>query len=413
MNMHRVVVTGMGVVSPLGNSIDEMWNNIQNGNTGIAPIKRFDTQNYKVSLAAEVKSFDPLQYLKNKELKRLDLYSQYAIFAAGEAISMSGLHKDILSKESTGVIVGTGMGGISTIEKQSILLHEKGPGKVNFLTIPMLLSSIAAGNIAIKFGIKGICTSIVTACATGTNCIGEAFRNIQHGYSDIIVAGGSEASITPIAIAGFTELTALSTETDFTRASIPFDKDENGFVMGEGAGMLILEELNHALKRNANIYGEIIGYGTNCDAYHITSPNPNGQEAARAIRMALKDGNVKLQDVSYINAHGTSTSHNDITETLAIKEVFGNFAYKIPVSSTKSMTGHLLGAAGALEAIITIKSLCDGFVPPTVGLKIPNVECDLDYVPYKGFKKDIKIALSNSFGFGGHNAVLCIRKWEG
>lgn len=413
MDERRVVVTGMGVVSPLGNSIDEMWNNIQAGNTGIAPIERFDTQNYKVSLAAEVKSFDPLQYIKSKELKRLDLYSQYAIYAAGEAINMSRLHKDMLNKESTGVIVGSGMGGISTIEDQSVLLHQKGPGKVNFLTIPMLLSSIAAGNIAIKYGAKGICTSIVAACATGTNCIGEAFRNIQHGYSDIIITGSSEASITPIAIAGFTELTAISTETDPTRASIPFDRDENGFVMGEGAGILILEELNHALKRNANIYGEIIGYGTNCDAYHITAPNPNGEGAANAIRMALKDGNVNLEEVSYINAHGTSTPHNDIPETLAIKEVFGNLAYKIPISSTKSMTGHLLGAAGALEAIITIKSLCDGFVPPTVGLKNPHVECDLNYVPHKGFKKDMKIALSNSFGFGGHNAVLCMRKWEG
>lgn len=413
MDRRRVVVTGMGVVSPLGNSIDEMWENILVGNIGIAPITRFDTQDFKVSLAAEVKSFDPSSYLKGKELKRLDLYSQYAICAASEAINMSGLHEDMLNKESTGVIVGTGMGGISTVENQSVLLHEKGPGKINFLTIPMLLSSIAAGNIAIKFGIKGICTSIISACATGANCIGEAFRNIQHGYSDIIIAGGSEASITPIAIAGFTELTAISTETDSERASIPFDQDENGFVMGEGAGILVLEELNHAIKRKAKIYGEIIGYGTNCDAYHITAPNPKGEGAAKAIRMALKDGKVELKDVEYINAHGTSTPHNDIPETLAIKEVFGKYAYNIPVSSTKSMTGHLLGAAGALEAIITMKSLCDGFVPPTVGLKNPNIECDLNYVPTKGFKKDMKIALSNSFGFGGHNVVLCMRKWEG
>ncbi len=333
--------------------------------------------------------------------------------AACEAVETSGIDLDKVDKHRLGVMVGSGIGGLGTIEEQVIKMYDKGPSKVAPLFIPMAIINMAAGHIAIKFGARGTCTSTVTACATSTNCIGEAFRNIKHGYSDIIIAGGSEASVTKIGIAGFTSLKALSTSDDPKRASIPFDADRHGFVMGEGAGILILEELEHALNRNAEIYAEIVGYGSTCDANHITAPLTDGEGARLAMTAAMEEGGVDKNDITYINAHGTSTGANDSSETAAIKDLFGERAYDIPVSSTKSMTGHLLGATGAVEAIASIKALIDNFVPPTVGYKVPDEGLDLNYVPNKGIEKEMKYALSNTLGFGGHNAVLCIKKWEG
>lgn len=414
MEAKRVVVTGMGAVTPLGNTAGEFWENIKNGVVGIDHITKVNTENYKVKLAAEVKGFNPEKYIEKKETKRMDLFSQYGIYAAGEAIADAGLSEDIVKEnDRVGVIVGSGIGGLNTMEEQIIKLSEKGPGRVGPLFIPMAIGNMAAGNISIKFGITGICTSIVTACSCATNCIGEAFRNIKHGYSDVILAGGTEASVTGIGLAGFTSLTALSLSEDPKRASIPFDKERNGFVMGEGAGVLVLEEYEHAKKRNAKIYAEIVGYGTNGDAYHMTSPRPDGSGAAKAMALAVKEAGIEKEQIDYINAHGTSTPPNDSGETQAIKTAFGSHAYNLAVSSTKSMTGHLLGAAGAVEAIICANALKDGFMPPTMGLQVPDENCDLNYVPNKGIEKDLNYVLSNSFGFGGHNAVLCMKKWEG
>jgi 3-oxoacyl-[acyl-carrier-protein] synthase II len=408
----RVVVTGLGAVTPVGNDVETFWNNIKSGTHGIDFIKCFDTENFKAKLAAEVKDFDPIKYIDKKEAKRMDRFCQFALASAIQAVGDSKLDLEKVDKERFGVIVGSGIGGIGTIEKEQTKLLEKGPGRVQPLFIPIIISNMAAGNIAIKFGAEAICTTVVTACATGTNSIGEAYRAIQNDLADIMIAGGTEASITPLAIAGFTSLTALSKSTDPDRASVPFDKERDGFIMGEGAGILILESLEHAQERGATIYGEVVGYGSTCDAYHITAPDSEGKGAARAMEVAIKEAGINKEEVSYINAHGTSTPINDKVETAAIKRAFGEIAKDIPVSSTKSMTGHLLGAAGAIEAIICVKALGEGFIPPTVGYKVQDEECDLDYVPNEGRSVDIKYAMSNSLGFGGHNAVILLKKWS-
>lgn len=409
---NRVVITGMGAITPIGNDAKDFWNGIKEGKCGINEITAFDTADYKAKLAAEVKGFKVEDYIDKREARRMDKYCQFAMVAADEAVKDAGLNIEELDSERLGVMVGSGIGGIATIEEQHKKLMEKGPKRISPFFIPMIISNMAAGNIAIKFGAKGICTTVVTACATGTHSVGEAFHNIRNGMSDVIIAGGSESSITPLSVAGFDALTALSTSTDPKRASIPFDKERDGFVMGEGAGILVLESLEHALKRNAKIYAEIVGYGATCDAYHITSPAPEGEGAARAMKLAIKDADIKEEEISYINAHGTSTPYNDKFETAAIKGVFGKKAYEIPISSTKSMTGHLLGAAGAIEAIICAKALEEGFVPPTVGLTEKDEECDLDYVPNVGREQELKYVLSNSLGFGGHNAVIVLKKWN-
>ncbi len=408
----RVVITGMGAVTPIGNTAQEFWENAKKGTLGIDFITKFDTTDYKVKIAAEVKGFNPEDYMAGKETKRMDIFCQFAIGAATQAVEDSGLNLNDIDKRRFGVIVGGGIGGLGSIEAQVIKNTEKGPSRVAPLFIPSALVNMAAGNIAIKYGAKGVCTSVVTACAASNNSIGEAFRSIKHGYSDIMIAGGAESSITKIGIAGFTSLKALSETNIPERSSMPFDKERNGFVMGEGAGILILEELEMAKKRGAKIYGEIIGYGTNCDAYHMTSPDPEGEGAAVAMELAIAEAGIKPEEVGYLNAHGTSTQANDFGESLAIKKVFGEYAYNLPVSSTKSMTGHLLGGAGAIEAIASIMAIRDSFAPPTIGYKVKDEDCDLNYVPNIGVSKEINYALSNSFGFGGHNAVLCFKKWE-
>lgn len=408
----RVVITGLGAVTPLGNNVDTFWNNVKSGVCGIDFIKSFDTENFKSKLAAEVKDFSPEKFLDKREVRRLDKFSQFAMVSAEEALKDSGLDLDTLDKYRFGVLVGSGIGGIGTIEKEHSTLMEKGPGRVRPIFIPMIIGNMAAGNIAIKFGAKGVCTTVVTACATGTNAIGEAYKMIEDGRADVMIAGGTEASITPLSIAGFISLTALSRSDDPKRASIPFDKERGGFVMGEGAGIVILESLEHAKKRNANIHAEIVGYGSTCDAYHITAVDPEGEGPARAMKIAIEEAGIDKEEVSYINAHGTGTPTNDKAETKAIKLVFGDKAKDIPISSTKSMTGHLLGAAGAVEAIVCVKCVQDNYIPPTIGYKVPDEECDLDYVPNKGRSGEVKYAMSNSFGFGGHNAVILLKKWS-
>lgn len=409
----RVVVTGMGAITPIGNNIEQYWDGLKNGKLGIDFIKGFDTEDMKVKVAGEVKDFDPTLSIDKKEVKRMDKFSQYSIAAADEAVKMSGIDLDKIDKHRFSVIVGSGIGGLGTIEEQVIKMHVKGPGKVAPLFIPMAIGNMAAGHVAIKFGARGTCLDVVTACASSTNCIGEAYRNIKHGYSDLIIAGGGEASVTKIGIAGFTSLKALAVSDDPARASIPFDKDRCGFVMGEGAGMLLLEELEHAKKRGAKILGEIVGYGSTCDANHMTSPLLDGEGASLAMEEAIKEAGISSDEITYINAHGTSTQINDKSETLAIKKTFGSHAYNISISSTKSMTGHLLGATGAVEAIASLLALENDFIPPTIGYKNKDEELDLNYVPNKGIEKKMKYALSNTLGFGGHNAVICLKKWEG
>jgi 3-oxoacyl-[acyl-carrier-protein] synthase II len=409
---NRVVITGMGAITPIGNDLNTFWNSIKNGECGIDFITAFDTENFTTKLAAEVKNFNPTDYMDFKEAKRMDRFSQLAVAAAKEAVEDSKMDLDSIDRERFGVIVGAGIGGIGTTEAQHTVLSEKGAKRVTPLLIPMIISNMAAGNIAIHFGAKGICTNVVTACATGSHSIGDAFRNIKHGYADVVLAGGTEASITPLSVAGFSSLTALSKSEDPKRASIPFDLERDGFVMGEGAGIVMLESLEHAKARGAKIYGEIVGYGSTCDAYHITSPAPDGEGGARAMKLAINEAGITATDISYINAHGTSTPYNDKFETAAIKTVLGEDAYKVPVSSTKSMTGHLLGAAGAVEAIVCLKAMEEGFIPPTVGLTTPDPECDLDYVPNVGRKSELKYTMSNSLGFGGHNATLVFKRWE-
>ncbi|NYC92420.1 beta-ketoacyl-ACP synthase II [Clostridium acetobutylicum] len=406
----RVVITGIGAVTPVGNNADSFWCSIKEGKCGIDKIKAFDATDFKVKLAAEVKDFTPEDFIDKREANRMDRFSQFAIVAADEAIKDSKLDLESIDKNRFGVIVGSGIGGIGTIEKQDEKLITKGPGRVSPMTIPMIIANMASGNLAIRYGAKGICTTIVTACASANNSIGESFRNIKFGYSDVMISGGSEAGITPLSLAGFASMKAVTKSEDPKRASIPFDKDRSGFVMGEGSGIVILEELEHALKRGAKIYAEIVGYGATCDAYHITSPAPNGEGGARAMKLAMEEDNVRPEDISYINAHGTSTAYNDSFETQAIKTVLGEYAYKVPVSSTKSMTGHLLGAGGAVEAIICAKAIEEGFIPPTIGYKEADPECDLDYVPNEGRNAEVNYVLSNSLGFGGHNATLLFKK---
>ncbi len=406
----RVVVTGYGVVSPIGNNVNTFWENIQIGSNGIDEIKSMDTTNFSVKLGAEVKDFEP-KYIDKREARRLEKFCQYAVEASGEAIEMSGIDLEKINKEDFGVIVGTGIGGLDAIEKNTNLCNEKGPSKVSVLYIPQSIVNMTSGSIAIKYGAKGSVTSVVTACATGTNCIGEAFRAIKHGYQKFMLAGGSESAITNTSLAGFSNLKAMTTSTDKNRASVPFDKERSGFVMGEGAGVLFLEELEHALARGANILGEVVGYGSTNDAYHMTSPDLEGTGAKNAMNLAIKEANVTIKDIGYINAHGTSTPINDKTETKAIKDLFQEEAYNLNISSTKSMIGHCLGAAGGIEAITTLLALKNGIIPPTINLIKKDLECDLNYTP-EIIEKDITYALSNSLGFGGHNAVLCLKKWE-
>ncbi len=408
----RVVVTGLGAITPIGNNVKEFFDNVQAGKCGIGFIDNFDTEAYTVKLAAQVKNFEPKDYMDAKEARRMERFSQFAIAAAKEAVEDSRIDLERIDKERFGVIVGSGIGALDNIEKQTNTLRDKGPKRVNPLFIPMTITNMAAGNIAIQFGALGICTNVVTACATGNNCIGEAFRNIKHGYADVILAGGAEGSITPLGIAGFQSLTALSTSQDPLRASIPFDKDRDGFVMGEGAGILVLEDYEHAKERGAKIYAEIVGYGSTCDAYHITSPSPDGVGGARAMKLAMEEAGISPKQVSYINAHGTSTPPNDRTETASIKIALGEEAYKVPISSSKSMVGHLLGAAGAVEAIVCVKAIENDFIPATIGLSVPDEECDLDYVPGVGRKAKISYAMTNSLGFGGHNATLIFKNME-
>ena len=408
----RVVITGMGAVSPIGNTAEEMWQSAREGRCGIGPITHFDTTNHKVKLAGEVKDLDFTPYLDKKELRRMDLFSQYAMAAAIQAWRDSSLDYEKIDPTRFGVDISSGIGGINTIETEYERGREKGFDRVSPFFVPMDISNLAAGNVAIKLGAKGMCTCVVTACAGGSNAIGDAFRMIRDGYQELMLAGGSEAAITKLAIGGFTSMKALCESDDPTRASIPFDAERSGFVMGEGAGVLMLEEYEHARARGAKIYAEIVGYGATCDAYHITSPAPGGEGGARAMVEAVKDAGIQPEDIDYINAHGTSTSLNDKFETAAVKAAFGDYAYKLAMSSTKSRTGHLLGAAGAIEAIITARALQDGFIPATINYRTPDPECDLDIVPNEGRKAELRYAMSNSLGFGGHNASLVLKKYE-
>ncbi|MBE6050655.1 MAG: beta-ketoacyl-[acyl-carrier-protein] synthase II [Clostridium sp.] len=408
----RVVITGMGAVTPIGNNVDEYWNSIKEGKLGIDFIKNIDTESLDVKIAGEVKNFNPETVINKKECRRLDRFMQFALVAADEAVKSSGINLDEIDREQFGVYVGSGIGGLGSMEKEIEKSANSVKKRVSPFFIPMAIINLSAGNIAIKYGAKGPCTSMVTACSTGNNNIGEAYRLIKDGYADVMLAGSAEAPITHVGLGGFSSMKTLNHTLDPKRASIPFDKERSGFVMGEGGAVLVLEEAESAMKRGANILAEIIGYGNTCDAHHITAPDPEAKGAIKAMRDAIKDANIDLKEVSYINAHGTSTALNDKCETLAIKEVFGDYAYNIPVSSTKSMTGHLLGGSGSIEAVACIKALQEGFIPATIGLKEKDEELDLDYVPNVGRKADLKYVLSNSLGFGGHNAVLVFKRWE-
>lgn len=412
MDMKRVVVTGMGAVTPIGVGVEEFWKGIKENQVGIGPITKFDAGEYKAKLAAEVKGFDPRKYMEFKEAKRMESYSHYAVAAAVEAMEQSGIDMNQEDPYRVGVSVGCGVGSLDAMEREHKKLLEKGPGRLNPLLVPLMITNMAAGNISIHFGLKGKSINVVTACATGNNSIGEAFRSIQIGDMDVCVAGGTESSISPIGIGGFAALTALSTSEDPKRASIPFDKERNGFVMGEGAGIVVLESLEHAKARGARILAEVAGYGCTSDAYHITSPAEDGSGAAKAMELAIKEAGAVPEDIDYINAHGTSTHHNDLFETRAIKLVFGDHANKVKISSTKSMIGHLLGAAGAVEFITCVKSMEDGYIHPNVGLRETEEELDLDYVKDQGISMEVSTCLSNSFGFGGHNAALVIKKYS-
>ena len=406
----RVVVTGMGAITPIGNNIEEFWNNIKRGKSGIGPITYFDTTDYRCKLAAEVKDFDPTQYMDKKSARRMEQFCQFAVAAAGQAITDAGLNMEQEDPYRVGCSVGSGIGSLQAMEREYDRLKEKGPGRVGPLMVPLMISNMAAGNVSIAYGLKGKSLNVVTACATGTHSIGEAYRTIQYGDADVMVAGGTESSITPIGIAGFSALTALSFSEDPERASIPFDKERNGFVMGEGSAIVVLEELEHAKRRGAKIYAELIGYGCSSDAYHITSPAEDGSGAATAMLNALKDGGVEPGELTYINAHGTSTHHNDLFETRAIKLAFGEHAYDLKINSTKSMVGHLLGAAGAVEFVTCVKEMQEGFIHRTVGLRETEEELDLDYCR-ENYEEDIPYALTNSLGFGGHNASLLLKKY--
>lgn len=413
MEKRRVVVTGLGTINPLGHNVADSWAAACRGQCGIAPITLYDASEQKAKLAAEVKGFVPEDYLDKREVKHMSRCAQLAMVASNEAMRDSALPTEEEGRERWGVIVSSGIGGLDVTAKEHSRGLERGFDKISPYYIPMTICNMAAGLIAIAFNFKGMCTCPVTACAGGANAVGDAFRAIRDGYSDVMLCGGSEAAVTPLAIGGFTAMKALSQSSDPNRASIPFDLERSGFVLGEGAGILVLEEYEHALKRGAKIYAEIIGYGATCDAYHITAPEPNGDGGARAMREALIDGGIAPIMVDYINAHGTSTPLNDSTETAAIKTVFCNHAKKLMISSTKSMTGHMLGAAGAVEAIFTILSLSNGYVPATINYRVPDEACDLDIVPNEGRCADIDYALSNSLGFGGHNVALALKRWKG
>ena len=406
----RVVVTGMGAITPIGNSVEEFWNGIKEGKTGFGPITYFDTADYRCKLAAEVKDFDPTQYMDKKSARRMEQFCQFAVAAAGQAIADAGLIMEQEDPYMVGCSVGSGIGSLQAMEREYDRLKEKGPGRVGPMLVPLMISNMAAGNVSIAYGLKGKSLNVVTACATGTHSIGEAYRTIQYGDADVMVAGGTESSITPIGIAGFSALTALSFSEDPQRASIPFDKDRNGFVMGEGSAVVVLEELEHAKRRGAKIYAELIGYGCSSDAYHITSPAEDGSGAATAMLNALKDGGVAPEKLSYINAHGTSTHHNDLFETRAIKLAFGEHAYDLKINSTKSMVGHLLGAAGAVEFVTCVKEIQEGYIHRTVGLRETEEELDLNYCR-DSYEEEVPYALTNSLGFGGHNASLLLKKY--
>lgn len=406
----RVVVTGLGAITPIGNSVEEFWNGVKEGKIGFDKITYFDTTDYKCKLAAQVKNFDPALYMDKKAARRMEAFCQYAVAAAKEAIEDAGLDMNTEDPYRVGCAVGSGIGSLQAMEREVERLNEKGPSKVGPMLVPLMISNMAAGNVSIAYNLKGKSINVVTACATGTNSIGEAFRTIQYGDADVMVAGGTESSVTPIGIAGFTSLTALSDSEDPARCSIPFDKDRSGFVMGEGAGVVILEELEHAKKRGAKIYAEVVGYGCSSDAFHITSPAEDGSGAARAMLNAIVDGDADIEDVTYINAHGTSTHHNDLFETRAIKMAFGEYAKNVKVNSTKSMVGHLLGAAGAVEFIACVKQMENNFIHKTVGLQETEEELDLNYCK-ESYNEEINYALSNSLGFGGHNASILIKKY--
>ena len=406
----RVVITGMGAITPIGNSVEEFWNGIKEGKTGFGSITYFDTADYRCKLAAEVKDFDPTQYMDKKSARRMEQFCQFAVAAAGQAIADAGLIMEQEDPYMVGCSVGSGIGSLQAMEREYDRLKEKGPGRVGPMLVPLMISNMAAGNVSIAYGLKGKSLNVVTACATGTHSIGEAYRTIQYGDADVMVAGGTESSITPIGIAGFSALTALSFSEDPQRASIPFDKDRNGFVMGEGSAVVVLEELEHAKRRGAKIYAELTGYGCSSDAYHITSPAEDGSGAATAMLNALKDGGVEPEELTYINAHGTSTHHNDLFETRAIKLAFGEHAYDLKINSTKSMVGHLLGAAGAVEFVTCVKEIQEGYIHRTVGLRETEEELDLNYCR-DSYKEEVPYALTNSLGFGGHNASLLLKKY--
>ena len=408
-NKTRVVVTGLGAITPIGNDVASFWQGLKDKKVGIAPITYFDTTDYKAKLAGEVKDFDPKKYMDPKAARRMEPFSQYAVAAAGEAIAQAGLDMEKEDPFRVGTSIGSGIGSLQAMEREHKKMLEKGPNRVNPLLVPMMISNMAVGNVAMHYGLKGKSINVVTACATGTNSIGEAFRSIQYGEADVMVAGGTESAI---GMAGFAALTALSTNDDPETASRPFDKDRDGFVMGEGAGIVVLESLEHAQKRGAKILAEVVGYGGSNDAFHITSPAEDGSGAAYAMEMALKDAGIAPEKIDYINAHGTSTHHNDLFETMAVKKALGDHAYKVKINSTKSMIGHLLGAAGGVEFIACVKSIEDGFVHATAGLKEAGEGCDLDYTMGEGVPMDIHYALTNSLGFGGVNASLVIKKFE-
>lgn len=413
MEKRRVVITGMGAVTPIGNNVETFWNSVKEGKNGIGLITKFDTADYKVKIAAEVKDFTAKDHMDFKAAKRMETFSQYAVAAAKEACADAGFKIEEEDPYRCGVIIGSGVGSLQQVEKACQTIETKGLGRVNLLLVPMMISNMAAGNVSIQLGLKGKCTNVVTACATGTNCIGDALRAIQYGDADVMFAGGTESCICPTAVAGFTSLTALTTAEDPEHASLPFDKERGGFVLGEGAGVVVLEELEHAKARGAHIYAELAGYGATGDAYHITSPAEDGSGAAKAMELAMEEAGIAPSEVQYINAHGTGTHHNDLFETKAIKKAFGDTAENLVINSTKSMIGHLLGAAGAVECIVTVKAIEEGFIHQTIGTKEPGEGCDLNYAIGAPVEKEVRCAISNSLGFGGHNASLLLKKYEG
>lgn len=413
MEKRRVVITGLGTVNPTGNSVAESWAAVRRGQCGVGPITQYDTSNSKVKLAAEVKDFDPTRRIDKREARKMARFTQFAVAAAAEAVEDAGLDLEHADLTRCATVISSGIGGLPIMEEECLKGEAKGYDRVSPFFVPMTIANMAAGQVAIRFGLKGMCTSPVTACAGGTNAIGDAFHRIRDGYEDLAVCGGAESCISPLGVGGFTSMKALNPTGDPARASIPFDAERGGFVIGEGAGILVLEELEHARARGAHIYAEVVGYASNCDAYHFTAPAPGGAGGAACMRLALEDAGVQPESIGYINAHGTGTHLNDSCETAAIKAVFGDHAYELAVSSTKSMTGHLLGAAGGVEGVFTALALHDGYLPATVNLKVPDPECDLNYLPNQGEERQVDYALSDSLGFGGHNACVVFKRWEG